>query len=42
MNKFQLNINQNTTLFIHENASENIVCQKAAILSRGDEIMYLT
>ena len=29
------NFNQNTTLFIHENASENIVCEMAAILSRG-------
>ena len=27
--------NQNTKLFIHENASENIVCEMAAILSRG-------
>ena len=26
---------QNTNLFIQENASENIVCKKAAILSRG-------
>ena len=24
--------------FIHENASENIVCEMAAILSRGDEL----
>ena len=27
--------NQNTKLFIHENASENIACEMAAILSRG-------
>ena len=27
--------NQNSKLFIHEIASENIVCQMAAILSRG-------
>ena len=27
--------NQNTKLFIHENASENIVCEMAAILSTG-------
>ena len=27
--------NQNTKLFIHENASENVVCEMAAILSRG-------
>ena len=25
-NKFQLNFNQNTKLYIHENASDNIVC----------------
>ena len=36
-NKLQWNFNQNTKLFIHENTSENIVCQMAAILSRGDE-----
>ena len=34
-NKIQWNFNQNTKLFIHENASENIVCEMAAILSRG-------
>ena len=34
-NKLQWNFNQNTTLFVHENASENIVCKTAAILSRG-------
>ena len=34
-NKLQWNFNQNTKLFIHENASENIVCKMAAILSRG-------
>ena len=34
-NKLQWNFNQNTKLFIHENASENILCKKAAILSRG-------
>ena len=33
-NKFQWNSNQNTNFFIHENSSENIVCQMAAILSR--------
>ena len=33
-NKHQWNCTQNTTLFIHENASENIVCEMAAILSR--------
>ena len=34
-NKLQWNFNQNTKLFIHENACENIVCEMAAILSRG-------
>ena len=34
-NKFQWNFNQNTKLFIHENASENIVCETVAMLSRG-------
>ena len=38
-NKVQWNFNQNTRLFIHENASQNIVCDTAAILSRGDELM---
>ena len=35
MNKLQWKFNQNTNLFIHENASENIACEMAAILSRG-------
>ena len=35
MNKLQWNFNQNTKLFIHENASEKIVCEMVAILSRG-------
>ena len=34
-NKLQWNFNQNIKLFVHENASENIVCEMAAILSRG-------
>ena len=29
------NFNQNIKLFIHENKSENVVCEMAAILSRG-------
>ena len=33
-NKFQWNFNQNTKLFIHENASQNIVCEIMAILPR--------
>ena len=35
MNKLQWNFIQNTEIFIHENASENIICEMAAILSRG-------
>ena len=35
MNKHQWNFSQNTKFFIHENASENIICETAAILSRG-------
>ena len=31
------NVDQNTTLFIHENTYENIVCEMTAIVSRGDE-----
>ena len=31
--KPQLNFNQNTKFFIHENASANIVCEMVAILS---------
>ena len=34
-NKLKWNFNQNKKIFIHENASENIVCEIAAILSRG-------
>ena len=34
-NKLQWNLNQNTWLFIHQNASEDAVCKMAAILSRG-------
>ena len=34
-NKLQWNFNQNIKFYIHENASENIVSQMAAILSRG-------
>ena len=33
-----VNITQNIKLFIPENASENIVCEMAAILSGGDEL----
>ena len=34
-NKLQGNSNRNTKLFISENAFENVVCEMAAILSRG-------
>ena len=34
MNKLQWNVNQHTTFFIRENASENIVREMVAILSR--------
>ena len=34
-NKHQWNLNQNTNIFIHKNASEKIVCETAAILSKG-------
>ena len=37
-NKLLRNYDQNTKLFIQENASENIVCEMAPILSRGDEL----
>ena len=37
-NKLQWNFNQTTKFFIHENASETIVCEMAAILSRGGAI----
>ena len=36
--KIQWNFNQNTNLFTHENASEIIVCEMAAILSRVDRL----
>ena len=35
LNKLQWNFNQNTRLFVQENASENIICEMVAILSRG-------
>ena len=34
-NKLQWSCNQNTKIFVHENASENIACEMAAILSKG-------
>ena len=38
--KVQWNFNQNTKLFIHENASENIVCEMAAVLFRGSRVKH--
>ena len=38
--KFQWNFNQNAKLFIHENASEYIVCDMAAIFSMEDELTH--
>ena len=35
-NKLQWNQNQNTKVFIHENAFDCVVCEMAAILSRGN------
>ena len=32
-NKFQGNLNQNTTIFIQENQYENVICKMMAILS---------
>ena len=37
-NELQWNFNQNTKLFIHENASENVVSKTPTILSWGDEL----
>ena len=37
-NKLQWNFDQNVKLFIHENASENVICKMMVILSRGDEL----
>ena len=39
-NKIQWSFNQSIKIFIHENASENIVCEMAAILSRGEELSH--
>ena len=34
-NKLQWNFNKNIIFLFHDNASENIFCEMAAILSRG-------
>ena len=36
--KLQWNLNQNSSIFIQENAFENVICKMAAILSRGGEL----
>ena len=38
MNKFQWKLNQNSNIFLQANTFEN-VCEMAAILSRGDDLM---
>ena len=38
-NKLRWSFNQNKTLFIYENASENIVCEMAAIFQGEDELI---
>ena len=38
-NKLQWNFNKNRKLSIHENASDIVVCEMAAILSGGDELI---
>ena len=40
-NKIHWNLNRNSFIFIHENASENIVREMAAILSRGIRVNLL-
>ena len=41
-NTLQWNFNQNTKLFIHKNACENILCEIAVILSRGRQVNWLS
>ena len=38
MNKLQWNFYEDTELFIHKNASENIICEMAAILFGGGSV----
>ena len=40
-NTLQWNLNKNTQFFIHENSLENVVCEMAAILSRGRWVKHL-
>ena len=41
-NKLQWTFNQNTKFFIHENASENIVCKMAALFVQGEMSLWIT
>ena len=41
-NKLQWNLKRKTKRFIHENAFENVVCEMAVILSRGDELIFVS
>ena len=41
-NKLQWNFNGNLYIFIQENAFETVVCEEAAILSRGRWVNYIT
>ena len=38
LDQTSMKLDQNTKLFIHENAFENAICEMAAILSRWDEL----
>ena len=40
-NELRWNFNQNIIFFIHKNASESIVCEMVAILSRGRWVIHL-
>ena len=39
--KLLWNLNKKTKLFIHKSAPENTACEMAAILSTGDDLIYL-
>ena len=36
--QISVNLNLNSTIYIHENAFEKVICEMAVILSRGDEL----
>ena len=42
LDPWEPNSNQNTKIFIHENAFENVDCGMAAILSWGDKLNRIT